>query len=246
MTCEFFGTFHIISLISVPILIILLYLLLRKTNRLVKTIVLLIISLVGIWLLMDELIRTKNIFSHLPFHMCSMNGFLLPFVILTKNKRIGNMLALWCFGALGALIFNFEINALTTADIRTWTYTIPHMIQFCVPILLILLKHIELDYKLIPSTVILTIFFYTLAHFVNVGLIEYYAKLGQSCWANYMFSIGPGDNIFLLFFWKICPHQYWYMYCIIPLVIILLCILYLKQIIKTILEKKRIKNINNN
>lgn len=225
MSYELFGTFHIFTLVLSVITPFILWLTLRNRKDLTKRIVLLILSLIGVFYLFLEIFRDGNILYDLPIHLCALNGLLIPVVLITKNKTIGNMLLLWSFGALGALIFCFEVEMYTTNDLRSWTYFIPHYFQLTLPITIGILKIIDVDYRTIPKTMLYTFIAYTIVHITNKG----FASLDSSLATNYMFSVWHQNNVFLSFFWKLCPYQYFYMLLLFPLTIVFVIIIYFKQ-----------------
>ena len=112
--------------------------------------------------------------EYLPLHLCSLNAMLLPFVVISKNKMLGNLLLLWALGALIALIVNF---AQSDYKILSWTfafYFFPHTLEFVIPIILFKLKLIDLNGKFIVSTLLITLISYTIIHFINIGLNNYF------------------------------------------------------------------------
>ena len=175
--------------------------------------------------------------------MCSINAIILPIAILTKNKYIGNLLILWCVGALIALILNYPA---ADYDIFSWTFVIyyfPHIFEFGIPILLFVFKVIKLDYKTIPVTLITTFVIYTIVHFINVGLNNYFIKnnivdyTGNIIQVNYMFSYYP-DNPVLQIFYNIIPYKYFYMLIVLPIIGSILLGIYSPTIIKDYKLKK--------
>ena len=240
MTCELFGTFHILTLVSAIALPILLYLILRKSSDKTKRIVLGFFSFINVSLLIYEIFREGTILNDLPLHMCSITGLLVPVLLLTKNKRLGNMLILWCVGAFGALIFSFETEKMTTENPAVWVYYLTHLFQFALPVAIMALKIVELDYKTIPSTLLLTVLIYTIVHLINLTLTEIFiVYFNKKVWINYMFSMFyDPNNVFLNFLWNLLPYRYFYMYTILPAVLLFLLIIYHRQLIRAIKERK--------
>lgn len=232
-----FGFFHIMTLVCSLLTPFILWLILRNKKDLTKRIVLGVFAFVGIALLIYEFIRDGRILYDLPFHLCSLNGLLIPFVLIYKNKKLGNMLLLWCVGALGALIFNFEVDMLPISDPRCWTYFVPHYVQLTIPISMGILKIFEVDYKTIPSTLLLTFISYTIVHLIN----KTFAAIDPALATNYMFSVYHQNNVFLLFMWNICPYEYFYMLLMLPFILFLFLIIYSKQFIHIIKSKVKKK-----
>ncbi len=246
MSYKAWGTFHLFTIIISILFPFILWFLLKDKKEITKRIVLFIFAIFGVAVLVFNFIDRKNYIYDLPLHMCSINGFLLPIVCLSKkNKTLGNLLIIWCVGALGALIFNFEVEKMTTYDTRSWTYFLSHMIELGLPIACALLKIFKLDYKNIPSTLILTFSIYTLIHFINVGIEKYFlVHLNQVVYPNYFFSMNHCNSPFLVFFWNILPYRYFYLLLMFPVILVLFAIIYGHQIIKAIKERKQKKKLS--
>lgn len=242
---ETWGIFGIAHLISWPIaaaIIFGLYFLIRKRSEKTQRLVLGILSFSGIAAVIYNLLRWGTPLEYLPLHLCSINAILLPIALFTKNKTIGNMIVLWCLGALAAVLMNFYAESasdLFTA--RFLFFYLPHVLEFGIPIIAFKLGIIKLDYKTIPKTLILTAAIYTAVHFINVGLIEYTTKFnvtdtyGNPLHINYMYSMQHEDFPLLSTFWNLIPHSYFYMLLVFPIIFVYLAIVYLPQIIR---EKK--------
>lgn len=228
------GTFsftHILSLFISAIIGLTLYFAIKNLSKKNQTIILFILSLSGIAAIIYNLLMWESPLEYLPLHLCSLNAMLLPFVVISKNKMLGNLLLLWALGALIALIVNF---AQSDYKILSWPfafYFFPHTLEFVVPILLFKLKLIDLNGKFIVSTVLITLISYTIIHFINTGLNNYFLSnnivdyKGEIIKVNYMYSIYP-DNPLLDFFYSIIPYSYWYMMLSIPIITIYLSLIY--------------------
>ncbi len=219
-----------------------LYFLIKNRSEKTQSIVLGILSFSGISAIIYNLVAWSSPLEYLPFHLCSINAILLPIAIFTKNKTIGNMLVLWCLGALAAVMLNFYASEASDLYGATfWFFYLPHVLEFGIPIIAFKLGLIKLDYKTIPRTLILTAAIYTAVHFINLGIIEHVAKNnlvdynGDLLHINYMYSIKSEGFPLLSTFWQIIPHRYWYMFLVFPIIFIYLAIVYLPQIIR---EKK--------
>jgi uncharacterized membrane protein YwaF len=232
-----FGIVHIITLILGALIVSGLYFGLRKASRKVQTIVLGVLSFAGIGAIIFNLVTWGSPIEYLPLHLCSINAILLPIVVFTRNKTLGNMLLVWCLGALAALVVNM---AQAEYEIFSWTfvfYYFPHVLEFGIPILLFSLGIIEKHPKYIPSTLGITMLIYTGVHFCNLGINAYLTAnnvldyAGNLIQVNYMYSIVP-ENPLLAIFKQIIPFDYWYMYMIVPILAVYLGIVYLPQILK--------------
>ncbi len=232
-----FGVVHIVSLAAAVVIIIGLYYILRSLSRKVQTIILGILSFSGIAAIIYNLVAWGAPLEYLPLELCSFNALMLPVAVFTRKKWVGNLLLVWSLGALMALVIN---HAMTEATLFDWPfifYYFPHVLEFGIPILLFKLGHVEKEPKCIVSTIGITMVVYTLAHFVNLwingsGLTEEPV--------NYMFSVDPSVNPLTALFYQIIPYQYWYMYAILPILVIYLGLVYLpqfRQMAKTRKEK---------
>lgn len=231
-----YGVVHIATLILAAVMIAALYFVLRKAKSKVQTIVLGILSFSGIGAILFNLLVWGSPLEYLPLHLCSINALLLPIVVFTRNKHLGNLLLVWCLGALAALVVN---QGQAHYELNSWTfffYYFPHVMEFGIPILLFRLKLVEKDPKCILSTIVLTMVIYSAVHLTNVALnaylhanqiVDYAGTLIQ---VNYMYSIRP-DIPLLQMFWNIIPHPYWYMYMVVPILAVYLSLVYLPQIL---------------
>ena len=231
------GTFtitHILSLLLGAAITIGLYFALKHRTEKTQTIVLGILSFAGIAAIIFNLAVWDSPIEYLPLHLCSLNAMLLPIVVFTRNKHLGNLLILWSIGALAALVLNTSVAA---AEITSWVfvfYYFPHVLEFGIPLILFKLKLIKLDKKCIWSTVAITLGAYIAIHFINVFINRY-------CIANnYMFSIFHDGNPLLKLFYDIIPYQFWYMLLCIPVAVVYLSAIYaLTRYIKGSLRQKR-------
>ncbi|MBO4983410.1 MAG: YwaF family protein [Clostridia bacterium] len=243
MTWGFFSIGHIISLILAIGIIASLYFALKKASERIKITVLGILSFAGIGAIIYNLIVWNSPLEYLPLHLCSLNAMVLPFAVFTRNKTLNNLLLLWSIGALFALVINVSVSSV---EIFSWTfvfYYFPHVLELGIPILMFLLGLAKKDVKCIISTVGITIGAYTVIHLINLWINSYAIKNNIVDWAgnvikvNYMYSIYP-DNPLLNLFYSIIPHQYWYMYLAVLVVILYLGLIYLNDIIALIKNKR--------
>lgn len=233
-----FGIVHIITLILGTLIVLGLYFGLRKASKKAQTVVLGILSFAGIGAIIFNLVTWGSPIEYLPLHLCSINAILLPIVVFTKNKTLGNMLLVWCLGALAALVVN---TAQAEFELLSWTfvfYYFPHVLEFGIPILLFAFGMIEKHPKYIVSTLIITMLIYTGVHFCNLGINAYLTAnnaldyAGNLIQVNYMYSIVP-ENPLLVLFKQVIPYDYWYMYMIVPILAVYLSIVYLPQILRS-------------
>ncbi len=243
------GTFslaHTISLALGACIIASLYFVLRGKSDKTQTAVLGILSFSGIAAIIFNLVAWGSPIEYLPFHLCSINALILPFAVFTKNQVVKNIPLLWSFGALCAIVLN---HAQGHFKLYSWTfffYFFPHLLEFGIPLLLLLLKRVKLGFKYIVSTIVVTFASYTLIHLINVLLNNYVIKNnlldanGNLIFLNYMYSVKPPVNPALELFYKLIPAPFWYMFASIPLIVIYLLIINLPILLKS---KKKIKAI---
>lgn len=240
-----YGPIHLLSLAFAAAAVIGLYFILKNRSMMVKTIVLGILSFSGIAAIIFNLVDWNSPLEYLPLHLCSINALLLPIVVFTRNKQLGNLLLVWCLGALAALVVNQAQADFVVFSATFNFYFFPHVLEFGIPILLFKLKLVELDYKCIGSTLLLTILIYTGIHLCNVGLNAYCEanqilnSAGEVIKVNYMYSLVP-ENPLLALFYQWVPYEYWYLYLIFPIVLVYLVIVYSGQILRAIKAKKKV------
>lgn len=242
MKWGFLSVNHIISLVVAVGIITGMYFVLRNRSDRTKQIVLGILSFSGIAAIIFNLLAWNSPLEYLPLHLCSLNALVLPVAVLTKNKTLNNLLLLWSFGAMFALILNLSV---ADASMFSWTfafYYFPHVLELGIPILMFGLGLVKKDVKCIASTMFITISSYTVIHFINLLINDYAAKnnildsSAEILQVNYMFSITP-DNPVLELFYSIIPHPYWYMYLSFAVIVLYLAGVYFKDIMRLIQKK---------
>ena len=242
MTWGFFSPLHIATLLFVPVFVVGMHFLLRGRSRKTQNVVLGVLSFTGVVSVLYHLFCTGSPLENLPFHLCALNAVVLPIVTFTKNKTWGNVLFLWCLGALAALILNNEVSVNPFFTVGTLFYYIPHVVEFALPVLLVSLGHVEKDPKCIPSTIGITMGLYTVIHFINLGLNQWFTAAdirnpeGEVILANYMFSIKPNNPLCALF-QKWIPGPYWFMFLTIPIMAVYLTGVYAPELIRKLKKK---------
>lgn len=227
-----FGLTHYLSLVFVVIINVALYFILKALKEPYRRSVAFLVSLLGIAAIIYNLIKWDSPLEYLPLELCSFNAMILPIFILTKSKVLGNTLILWSLGALMALVLNQGVSNFDIYGEVFFFYFYPHAIEFGLPIILVLLGYIKLESKYIFSTVGITAIAYTFAHLMNVTVNDYclannivdYA--GNIIKVNYMYSISPSGLPILTTFREWIPYDYWYMYLILPIIVLYLGIIY--------------------
>ena len=243
MQWGFMSAAHILSLVLAVVIIVAMHFILRRFSQKVQTVVLGILSFSGIFSIIFNLVAWGSPLEHLPLHLCAFNAIVLPIAVFTKNKTLGNLLLVWCLGALFALILNNEVAHYEILSWRVFIYYFPHVMELGIPLLLFTLGHIKKDPKCIISTVLITMTIYTLVHFANLALTDYVNANnicnpeGNLIVPNYMFSMAA-TNPLLVLFQKLIPGVYWHMYLAVPILVVYLLIVYAPDIIRMIKNKK--------
>ena len=119
MKWGFLSVNHIISLVVAVGIITGLFFLLRNRRDRTKQIVLGILSFSGIAAIIFNLLVWNSPLEYLPLHLCSLNALVLPVAVFTRSKTLNNLLLLWSFGALFALILNLSV---ADASIFSWVF----------------------------------------------------------------------------------------------------------------------------
>lgn len=245
MQWGFMSAAHILSLVLAVVIIVAMHFILRRFSRKVQTVVLGILSFSGIFSIIFNLVAWGSPLEHLPLHLCAFNAIVLPIAVFTKNKTLGNLLLVWCLGALAALILNNEVAHYEILSWRVFIYYFPHVMELGIPLLLFTLGHIKKDPKCIISTVLITMTIYTLVHFANLALTDY-VNANQICnpegnliVPNYMFSMAA-TNPLLVLFQKLIPGVYWHMYLAVPILVVYLLIVYAPDLLRKLKKKQKV------
>jgi len=239
-----YGLVHIITLIISACIILGIYFILRNRSEKTKVIVLFILSLSGLAAIIFNLVTWGTPLEYLPFHMCSITALILPLAILTRSKIFSNLLLFWCLGAAMAIICNQGQANYVIPSATFFFYYIPHTLEFGIPILMFALKIVKKDVRCIASTVVLTMAIYTLVHFINLAINSYCTAnaltnpSGEIIQVNYMYSLFAPVPLMQAMY-NLIPHSYWYMYVVVPFVVIYLGIVYLPEIISLIKSRKK-------
>ncbi len=169
-----FGLVHLVTLAIAAVVTVGLYFALKYMPERVRYWTMLAMSLAGIVAIIYNLVAWGSPLEYLPLHMCSISAILLPIAVITKNKYIGNLLLIWCLGSLLALVFNQAQAEYKIPSPAFFIYYIPHVLEFAVMLYLFKFKYVKKDYRTIPASIGLTIGIYTIVHFVNIALNQYY------------------------------------------------------------------------
>ena len=243
MTWGFMSVAHIVSLVAGVVGIAVLYLILKDKRETTKIAVLAVLSFSGMAAIIYNLLAWNSPLEYLPLHLCSLNAMVLPIAVITKNKVLNNLLLLWSLGALFALIMNTSVADTELFGPVFCFYYFPHVCELGIPILMFSLGLVKKDVKCIASTMTITALAYTAIHFINLAVNSYAEKhniLDSSLnviKVNYMYSITP-ENPLLELFYRVIPHQYWYMYLSFVVIAVYLLAVYAPDIARLIRARR--------
>lgn len=237
MTWGFFTTTHIITMIFAILIIIGLHFVLKNKSEKTQTVVLFTMSLFCVGVVIFDLIYYNSPFEYLPLHLCSINAIVLPFAVLTKNKKLNNLLLLWSLGAVAAIVLNSATAHVKLFSLAFNKYYFAHILEFGIPILMFSLGRVKKDVKCFGSTVGITFATYTAIHFINMLLNTHFKAnnimnpSGNLVQVNYMYSLQPNNPLSALFF-RLIPYKYWYNLPVILIICVYLILIYVQEIKK--------------
>lgn len=214
---------HIITILITLASPIVFYFILKPMNVKVSDTILVIFSFIGLSGVLGNLligIHEGTLMYKLPFHLCSWNAMLLPFAVIKKNRTICSMLSVWSVGALIAIVLNEEAVGYHVLGFKFFVYFIPHVFEFTVPLLMLLLGKFKMKFKDIIYSVLITLAVYTISYGVSELLVHH------GYYVNYLFTMGP-TNFVTEFAYEIIPFKYFYMMVFIPPILMLYMIAWL-------------------
>lgn len=237
-----FGIVHILSLVIGVGIVVGLYYLLRRFSAKAQMIVLGVMSLFGYVSITWNILTWGSPYEYLPLHLCSLTAMLLPFAVFTRSKVLSNLLLLWSLGAVVALIVNTAQADYKLCSATFFFYYCHHLLEFGIPVLLFRLGLVEKDYKCILSTILITLGVFTVIHFINLALNDYFIAqqilnpAGELIRVNYMYSLYP-ENPVMALFWSLIPYPFWYMMPAFLIVLPYLGLIYWKQLVALFRKK---------
>ena len=101
-----FGFVHMMTFLAAIVLILGLYLVLRRCSPRVQILVLGLLSFSGIGAIIFNLVTWGSPVEYLPLHLCSLTAMALPIAVFTRSRRLCNLLLLWSLGAIMAIVVN--------------------------------------------------------------------------------------------------------------------------------------------
>ena len=152
MTWGNFTSPHILSLIIAFFLNIGLYFFIRFKSKQFQTVILTSLSFLGLLAIIYNLVMWNSPLEYLPLHLCSLNAIILPFAIISKNNKLGNLLILWSLGALVALVINNAAADFKLISSTFFFYYFPHVFECGIPLIMLKLGFFKLDKKYIKMS----------------------------------------------------------------------------------------------
>lgn len=163
--------------------------------------------------------------SYLPFHLCSINIFLIAFHIFKKSKLVENFLYAFCIPAALIALLTPSWTALPPANfMHIHSFTV-HILLGLYPIMLLCGGNIKPDIKIAPKCLLLLI---------CMGVVV----LGVNfiCDTNFMFLMHTDQIPFLDLFKNIFGAHQWAFPILLPVVV---GVMYLPIIIIKKLKKSK-------
>ena len=158
---------------------------------------------VGALLLLDELFKLlpmlvtgRFLWDYLPFHLCSINLFLINYHAWHPSKALDNFLYTVCIpGALAAMLFS------SWTKLPAWNYKFLHSVSVHIllvmyPVVLFVNKEIVPDWRELPKTLLLLLGLGAIALVLNLLLDT-----------NFMFLMDPETGNPLELFEKLCGNH---------------------------------------
>lgn len=225
-----FSTTHLLTLALVIAVNVLICLVLKRNTRTKQILSLFVFSLIGIACLIGGiLLYPGEWIKHLPLTFWGLNIILLPFAVLSRGKRICNLLLIWSAGSIIALVFNTNMAHLDVLSFEFLYFFIMHMFGAGIPILLFELGLVRRDTHTVKPTLITTFAVYTVVHWVNLA-INSANNWSVNSGVNYMSTLAPTSPL-LRFLYTVMPADYWYMVLVLPIVLLYVLYWYLPEIL---------------
>ena len=179
----------------------------------------------------------------IPFTLCGLCSFLIPFTVLTKNKVVTNFIY---FISLPSTILALAADGTITLPLSNfdfWGFVIPHTMYFVHIGLMMFFKYVKPEIKKLPTVLAAFCVMISIMHILNL-LTMWLFPTGDAWTTNYIFTMYPGDRggppdyvisprIILEQAWDILPVRYVYLYLLIPVLAVVCGLLSLPLIKKT-------------
>lgn len=142
---------------------------------------------------MDSVLHLSNILQGLPLQMCGISAILLPYFVLTKNSLIFSLLYFFsCPGAFMTLLLD-NTAQFGFANVEMWTFFIPHILYFLLPIVLIICKEAMPQTRDLTWVFAMIIIILVIVHFICLIFNAIWGTAEHPIIVNYIFTIFPGN-----------------------------------------------------
>ena len=182
-----FTLTHILSLVAAAVLVVGLYFALKFAPKKVQLAVLGVLSFSGIAAIIYNLVTWGAPLEYLPLHLCSLNALLLPVVVFTRNKTLGNLLL-----EFGIPILLFKLG-LVEKDVRCIGSTIV-VTMICYTLIHFVNVVLNNHYASIGSETVANYMFSVQPS--NPLLALFYSLIPYEYW--YMYMVIPVVAVYLL------------------------------------------------
>ncbi len=208
---SYYDTTHLTWLCVFAVFTVLLSLFFKRSNEKTRKTLRL---LIGSFIVLDEVFKWVMLFlggnatvSYLPFHLCSINIFLIALHMFKPSKRLGEFLYLICIpAAMIALLFPTWVSLPTFNFMHIHSFTV-HILLAAYPIMLTVSGEIKPKIQRLPFC------FFTL---LGMATITYLFNLLLD--TNFMFLMYADEGNPLLLFEKMWGSHLWGFVVLLPLV----------------------------
>lgn len=207
-----FGKTHLIWLAAFVITAIISCVVYRKLSPKKRNIMRIAVALL---IIADEIYKTvclliggRHTAAYLPFHLCSINIFLIAFHIFKKSEIVENFLYTFCIPAAIIALLTPSWTALPPSNfMHIHSFTV-HILLCIYPLMLTVGGDIKPNVKTVPKCLLLLLGMAAVALCINL-LFD----------TNFMFLMRTDDISFLVFSEKIFGHHLWVFPILLPIVI---------------------------
>ena len=151
---ELFNIYYWLHLFCAFIIILIVDRILSKLNSKTQYVIIFILSVFNFLLhffkvYTDGIEGYNNQIYYISLsNFCSINTFILPFVLLFKNKRVTDFMIIMCLvSGIVAMVFCYCLEGENGISNHTVRFFITHLLIFLIPFELLRFKHVSLSYK---------------------------------------------------------------------------------------------------
>lgn len=212
---DLFGKVHLTWLIAFVVVAIATIIIYRKLSPKAREIMRIafasLIILDEIWKWVFLFIGQRYQHSYLPFHLCSINVFLVAFHIFKKSKLVENFLYAFCIPAAIIALLTPSWTALPPGNfMHIHSFSI-HILLGLYPLMLVAGGDIKPEIKIAPKCLLLLI---------GMGIVI--LGINYLCGTNFMFLMRTDDISFLVLFENIFGAHQWAFPILLPIVLVIM------------------------